>query len=114
MEFENSVDLIGKGIEIAGIAAMVVGAVVAFGLYLAAVSRKEHESAFRSFRQNLGRAILLGLEFLVAGDIIQTVAISPTFTSVGVLALIVLVRTFLSFTLQLEIEGRLPWRRKTA
>jgi hypothetical protein len=54
--------------------------------------------------------ILLGLEFLIAGDIIGTVAISPTFQSVGVLALIVLVRTFLSFSLEVELEGRWPWQ----
>ena len=63
-------------------------------------------------RQGLGRAILLGLEFLVAGDIIRTVAVAPTFTSVGVLALIVLVRTFLSFSLEVELENRLPWRSR--
>lgn len=60
----------------------------------------------------LGRAILLGLEFLVAGDIIRTVAISPTISSVGVLAVIVLIRTVLSATLTVEIEGRWPWQRR--
>jgi uncharacterized membrane protein len=60
----------------------------------------------------VGRAILLGLEFLVGGDIIRTVAVSPTFTSVGVLALIVLVRTFLSFSLEVELDGRWPWQGK--
>ena len=59
----------------------------------------------------LGRAILLGLEFLVAGDIIRTVAISPTVSSVGVLAVIVLIRTVLSATLTVEVEGRWPWQR---
>jgi uncharacterized membrane protein len=66
--------------------------------------------AYRKCRENLGRAILLGLEFLVAGDIIRTVAISPSFESVGVLAAIVLIRTFLSATLTVEIEGRWPWQ----
>ncbi len=60
-----------------------------------------------------GRAILLGLELLLAGDIIRTVAIEPTFASVGVLAAIVAIRTFLSFSLQLELEGRPPWRGRT-
>ena len=69
-------------------------------------------SRLSRFRQGLGRAILLGLEFLVAGDIIRTVGVSPTFTSVGVLAIIVLIRTFLSFELELEIDGRWPWQRQ--
>ncbi len=66
--------------------------------------------AFHSFRRNLGYGILLGLEFLVAGDIINTVAVEPTFASVGVLAAIVLIRTFLSFTLEVEMTGRWPWQ----
>ena len=57
------------------------------------------------------RAILLGLELLVAGDIIRTVAVTPTFTSVGVLAIIVIIRTFLSWSLEVELEGRFPWER---
>jgi len=67
--------------------------------------------AYREYRQQLGRAILLGLEFLVAGDIINTVAVDPSFRSVGVLAGIVAIRTFLSFSLEVEIEGRWPWVR---
>ena len=64
-----------------------------------------------SFRSNLGRSILLGLEFLVAADIINTVAVEPTIQSLIVLAGIVLIRTFLSFSLEVEIEGRWPWRK---
>lgn len=70
------------------------------------------DTAFRIFRQNIGRAILLGLEFLVAGDIIRTVVVSPTMDNVEVLGLIVLIRTFLSMSLQLELEGRWPWQRR--
>jgi uncharacterized membrane protein len=66
---------------------------------------------YSSYRQDIGRAILLGLEFLIAGDIIRTVVVAPTIQNVVVLGLIVLIRTFLSLSLQLEIEGRLPWRR---
>jgi uncharacterized membrane protein len=62
-------------------------------------------------RRRLGRSILLGLEFLVAGDIVRSVVVSPSFQSVGVLAIIVLVRSFLSTTLEMEISGTLPWRR---
>ena len=65
-----------------------------------------------AFRSNLGRSILLGLEFLVAADIINTVAVEPTIQSLIVLAGIVLIRTFLSFSLEVEIEGRWPWQKK--
>jgi|TARA_R110001599_G_scaffold168936_1_gene358796 uncharacterized membrane protein len=68
---------------------------------------------FREVRQRLGRGILLGLEFLIAADIILTVAVDLTFESVGVLALIVLVRTFLSFTLEVELTGSWPWQRSS-
>ncbi|HEU5481882.1 MAG TPA: DUF1622 domain-containing protein, partial [Sphingomicrobium sp.] len=76
------------------------------------IRRKSLVGAAASFRSNFGRAILLGLEFLIAADIINTVAIRPTLESVAVLAGIVLIRTFLSFSLELEIEGRWPWQRK--
>jgi uncharacterized membrane protein len=66
---------------------------------------------YRRFRQDLGRGILLGLEFLVAADIIRTVAVAPTLENVLVLGLIVLIRTFLSIALQVEIDGVLPWAR---
>jgi uncharacterized membrane protein len=66
------------------------------------------------YRQDVGRAILLGLEFLIAGDIIRTVVVAPTLQNVVVLGMIVLIRTFLSLSLQLEIEGKLPWRRDVA
>ena len=67
---------------------------------------------YRPYRQFLGRSILLGLELLVAADIIRTVAVTPTLESVTVLAVIVLIRTFLSFSLELEITGRWPWQKQ--
>ena len=70
------------------------------------------EKIFGKVRQSLGRGILLGLEFLVAADIIHTVAVSLSFKTVGVLALIVLIRTFLSFTLEAELDGHWPWQGK--
>ncbi|MFE3543682.1 DUF1622 domain-containing protein [Nocardia sp. NPDC059177] len=111
MEFSEVVETAGKVLDGAGVVAIVLGALIAtvrFGRELRA--RAEFDPAYRSYRQGLGRAILLGLEFLVAGDIIRTVAIAPSFTSVGVLALIVLVRTFLSYSMQLELTGRWPWQ----
>ncbi len=71
------------------------------------------KTIYSNFRRQLGHGILLGLEFLVAADIINSVAIKPTFDSVGVLGLIVLIRTFLSFTLEVEMTGRWPWRGAT-
>ena len=68
--------------------------------------------AYQKLRQDIGRAILLGLEILVAADIIRTVAVTPTLNSVIILGVIVLIRTFLSLSMQVEIEGRFPWQRK--
>ena len=103
--------------DFAGVAVMVVGAVVSIPLALRGYqpgrlpAGSEPLSVYRSYRQLLGRSILLGLELLVAADIIRTVAVTPTFESVGVLAIIVLIRTFLSFSLELEITGRWPWQK---
>jgi uncharacterized membrane protein len=110
MGFDEIVEGVGKAIDAAGIIIVVVGAVIAVVLYLARL-RQSSALAYRGLRRNLGRAILLGLEFLVAADIIRTVAISPTIGSVAALGLIVLIRSFLSITLELEIEGRWPWQR---
>ncbi|MEQ7124188.1 DUF1622 domain-containing protein [Actinopolymorpha sp. B11F2] len=102
--------LVGIGVDCVGVAAIVVGTLVS--TVLAAIQLARHEAgAYRVYRRRIGRSILLGLEFLVAGDIIRTVAVQPTFTSVGVLALIVAIRTFLSFSLELEVTGRWPWRK---
>ncbi len=89
-----------------------IGAVAASAIYLFHTVRDgAREREYHRFRSSLGRAILLGLEFLVAADIITTVAIDPTLESVAVLAGVVLVRTFLSFALEVEIDGRWPWRK---
>ncbi len=113
MEFQQIAELIGKGVDAVGVVVMVLGALLATGAAAAAlVRRRGRDSVYRSYRRQIGRSILLGLEFLVAGDIIRTVAVEPTFTSVGVLAVIVLIRTFLSFSLELEITGRWPWQKR--
>lgn len=72
------------------------------------------DDAFAEVRTSVGRGILLGLEILIAGDIIRTVAVAPSLESVAVLAVIVLIRTFLSMTIEVEVEGRWPWQRKRA
>jgi uncharacterized membrane protein len=109
-------EALARGIELTGMAVMIVGglaALVAFLVRLAARRGRTgggFEPTYRDLRADLGRAILLGLEFLVAADIVGTVAAEPTFTNLGVLALIVAIRTFLSFSLELEISGRWPWQ----
>ncbi len=97
--------------EFVGVALILAGAGAATARFIVRWISTSLDVAYREYRQHLGRAILLGLEFLVAGDIINTVAVDPTFRSVGVLAGIVAIRTFLSFSLEVEIEGRWPWAR---
>ena len=111
MSFEETIETVGKVVDVVGVGAMILGILAATVIAAANVRRKEDDT-YRRFRQDIGRAILLGLELLVAADIIRTVAISPTFESVGVLAIIVAVRTFLSMALQVELEGRWPWQRE--
>jgi uncharacterized membrane protein len=106
--FTRAVETVGKVVDALGVATIVIGIVVATIVLVA--RHREMDDAFRKYRQGIGRAILLGLEFLVAADIIKTVAIDPTFAGAGVLVIIVVVRTFLSFTLELEISGRWPWQ----
>jgi uncharacterized membrane protein len=105
---------IGAAIELIGVSIIVAAAALSTVLFIRQCFYLEWEEAYRWYRANLGRGILLGLEFLVAADIIGTVAVTPTFGSLGVLALIIVIRTALSFTLQVEIEGQLPWRRQQA
>jgi len=107
MSFEETVETVGKTIDGAGIAVIVIGILVATAIFLRHLTGKDDRSdAYTQYRQGIGRAILLGLELLVAADIIKTVALTPTFQSAGVLAIIVAIRTFLSVTLQHELEGR--------
>jgi uncharacterized membrane protein len=107
----RAVDWVATGVEVAGIAIIVLGAMLATAVFLHRwLQRGMFPAAYRQYRGYLGRAILLGLEFLVAADIIGTVAVDPTFRSLGVLGLIVLIRTFLSFALEVEIQGRWPWQ----
>jgi len=111
MEISSLLEHIGTVVDVVGVGVIVVGALVATWIAATARRRDPGATVYEPYRRNLGRSILLGLEFLVAADIIKTVAVTPTFTSVGVLALIVLIRTFLSWSLQLEIDGRWPWQR---
>lgn len=109
--FTEVIEAAGQVVEGAGVLVIIAGLAIATGRFALAKSHGTHDK-FRQYRQDLGRAILLGLEFLVAGDIIRTVAVSPDLRNVLVLGLIVLIRTFLSMSLQLELEGRWPWQRR--
>jgi uncharacterized membrane protein len=108
MDYNQVMQRTGEVIDAAGVAIIVIGAVVSTGT--AAVRLAHHETGiYQRFRRQLGQTILLGLELLVAGDIVRTVATEPTFTSVAILAIIVLIRTLLSFSLEVELTGRWPW-----
>jgi uncharacterized membrane protein len=111
MDIRAAVDAIGLSVDVLGVG-VIFGAIAIAGLgFVRALLRAEpFGSSYRQLRQSIGQGILLGLELLVAGDIIRTVVVGPTFTSVGVLAIIVLIRTFLSFSLQVELTGRWPWQ----
>jgi len=112
MGFEQTMDAIARGVEIIGIVTLVLGlaaALVRAGLVLTS-GQGGVEEAYRIVRTVFGRSILLGLEFLVAADIIRTVAVQPSVQNVAVLGLIVLIRTFLSFSREVEIDGRWPWQ----
>jgi uncharacterized membrane protein len=113
MSFEHSMDDIARGVEILGVATILIGlaaALVAGGVGLA--RGETPGAAYRVIRTVVARTILLGLEFLVAADIIRTVAVQPSLENVAVLGLIVLIRTFLSFSLEVELDGHWPWARK--
>lgn len=112
-DFQNAIDVVSKAIDAAGVLVVVVGLVIASAVFaLGLRARAERAVAYRVYRQQVGRAILLGLEFLVAADIIRTVAVAPSFRGVGVLAVVVAVRTFLSFALDVELDGRWPWQAR--
>jgi uncharacterized membrane protein len=103
------VELVALLFEAGGTVAMAVGAVVALGLALRDRSGGGR-MVYRSFRRRLGRAIILGLELLVAADILRTISTEPTMNQVVVLGIVVLIRTFLSFSLEIELDGRWPWQ----
>jgi uncharacterized membrane protein len=121
MPNEHLVETIRAAIEWAALGIEIVGAVVIVaGVLRVAITRGtvrylfklDEPGAYDSYKHQIGRTLLLGLEFLVAGDVVRTVALEPTLDSVAVLGLLVLVRTFLSWTLAVEIKGRWPWQAR--
>jgi uncharacterized membrane protein len=105
----HSIRLVGTCIEIFGVFIIVAG--IIWSTYCSA-RRRVDERHYDQYKIRIGRSLLLGLEVLVAADIVKTIAIELTFTSLGLLAGLVVVRTFLSWTPVLEIEGRWPWQRE--
>jgi uncharacterized membrane protein len=98
--------------EIAGVAVLALGSAIALVGGGVRVARGEREVAYASVRRNVGRSILLGLEILIIADIVKTITIDSTLESAVILGIIVVVRTFLSFSIEIELEGVPPWRRR--
>ncbi|MGA8393787.1 MAG: DUF1622 domain-containing protein [Burkholderiaceae bacterium] len=115
MDYEHFVVAAARVVEFTGVFVLLLGALIAtLAFARRLVRRVSLQDAYHALRADLGRAILLGLEFLVIADIIGTVAIEPTLQNLGVLAVIVAIRTLLSFALELEVSGRWPWQRPAA
>jgi uncharacterized membrane protein len=112
MTFQEVLELVVKGFEALGVGILVVGAIAAFATYARDVREMDRTRAYKRLRGNVGRTILLGLEVLIVADIVLTVAIDSTIESAITLGVIVLVRTFLSFSLEIELDGVVPWRRR--
>jgi uncharacterized membrane protein len=110
---DYTMKIIAVGLEVVGVAVIVLGALITFGVFLRRLIREGGlKELVHPFRRDLGMAILLGLEILVAADIVGTVAVSLSFQDLGLLGLLIVIRTFLSFTLQLETTGRWPWQKQ--
>ena len=111
MHFEEWMELVVKAFEVAGVAILAVGSLAALVSAAMSARRGDRKSAYKRARYDVGRAILLGLEVLIIADIVQTITIDPSLESALALALIVVVRTFLSFSLEIELDGTVPWRK---
>ena len=111
LSFDEAMELVVRGFEIGGVVILVAGSLAALLHAALSYRRVGWAEAYEQARRNVGRAILLGLEFLIIADIVLTITVDATLESALALGLIVLVRTFLSFSLEIELEGALPWRR---
>ncbi len=112
MIVNDIVEPVGRTLEVLGVATIALSAFLALVAYAVAMLRgAAHAQAYATVRRRVGQGVLLGLEILVAGDIIRTVAVDPTLESIAVLAGIVGIRTFLSVTIDTEVNGRWPWSR---
>jgi uncharacterized membrane protein len=112
MTFHEAMDTVVRLFEIVGVAVLAIGSAVALLGGGVLVARGERAGAYAAVRRNVGRSILLGLEILIIADIVKTITIDSTIESAVILGIIVLVRTFLSFSIEIELEGVPPWRRR--
>ena len=102
---------IAVGVEYLGVSIIVIGALISTTIFIyRLIMEKSLDKCYQQYRSGFGKTILLGLEFLIASDIINTVAVGLTFKDLGVLGLLILIRTFLSFALEVEINGHWPWK----
>ena len=111
MHFDQWMEMVVRGFEIVGVAVLAIGSLWALVGALTVLRKGDPVAAYTRARQLIGRSILLGLEILIIADIVQTITIEATLESALTLGLIVLVRTFLSFSLEIELDGIVPWRR---
>ena len=111
MDFKELISVAGYGIETIGVVVIVAGSAVSSFRFLSHFHKEPEGIAYSMYRRQLGRSIILGLEFLIAGDIIRTVVVADTLINVTILGIIILIRTFLGFTLHLEVEGNWPWKQ---
>ncbi len=110
MQFVDAISVAGYAIEAVGVLVIVVGSSVSSVVFATTFRKLADGLAYETYRRQLGRSIILGLEFLIAGDIVRTVVVADTLENVAILGLIILIRSFLSVTLHLEVEGRWPWQ----
>lgn len=113
MNYAEVIETVGKAGDVLGVVVIAVGFALAASMAVRDLRAAPPVDVYKLARQRLGRSILLGLEILVASDIIRTVAVAPTLESAGVLAIIVIIRSVLSLSLQVELEGRWPWRARS-
>jgi uncharacterized membrane protein len=113
MQIEEWMEHVVRGFEVAGVLILAIGSVWALASAVPVLLKRDAFAAYTRTRQRVGRSVLLGLEILIIADIVQTITIDSTLESAATLGVIVLVRTFLSFSLEIELEGIVPWRRWT-
>ena len=111
MDYSNYIDLVGRFIDILGVVSIVAGVMISIWHFVTTYFKEDFTKSYNAFRESLGRTVLLGLELLIAGDIVRSIAVPPTLTSVAVLGIIVLIRSFLSMQIEKEIKWSLPWKR---
>ncbi|HEY9050547.1 MAG TPA: DUF1622 domain-containing protein [Gammaproteobacteria bacterium] len=110
MQFTEIISFAGYAIEAVGVLVVLIGSCISSVIFIRTFRQLPEGAAYRTYRRQLGRSIILGLEFLIAGDIIRTVVVAATLENIASLGLIILIRSFLSITLHLEVEGRWPWQ----